>query len=933
MNDMKRSLLRVLLTVVLVAVTPCYAISQIQGGRQYTKENPLVYEDAWDLWPYVFLNEHGEPEGFNVDVLKELFKDLKIPYVIKLKPTSKALEDMKAGRSDLMLRLAHSFHEDYGRYGQEVVQLFTHSVVSPKSQPLEVRSLNDLKTHQVIVHTGSLSHRMMIDQGNEANCLPYGDMKEAIQKVSSEERGLIVWNTLSLKWLMKKFQTQNLQITPLDIPHGEYRFMSNDTVLLHRLDSAYARFCSTDRMQPIQNKWFYPERVDSGIPGWVAYAVGAVALLAFLMLYYVIVLRIKEQKITRLIDKHNKRLALILRTTKIRIWLYDVATKKMYWLSDSGELDTHPFSLEEFGSTYTEDTFSQLKATLDKVAAGQEDNCVTGLKSDEAHDSREYVVTLTVFRRSGKNVPQVVLGMMDDQTERLLAQRKAKDNMLRYQSIFSTSMVDMTYYDTEGILTNINQKACETFHCDRDQILAERVPFNYALEDPDITLENFEGSYTTHLIKAVNNDSLAKSANIQKDSYYEQQLVPLYDAGNRFLGIFGSGRDVTEFVNSYHRLKLNINQLKYAAQDITDYINNINFALHVGGVRLVNYSPQSHLLTIYKEMNVVQLTLTQTRCLYLTEEHSKRIAMRMLNNMDMYTEDTIDVDIDTVVRAANHQTLSLQFHLLPIRNERGEIENYFGLCRDMTAERATERELQREKLKAQEVENVKNVFLRNMSYEIRTPITTVVGFAKLFVEDHDPADEDDFIKEIKDNSTYLLKLVNDILFLSRLDAHMIEFNNSDIDLAYTFEGHCQMGWAKSMKPGVNYVVEVPYEHLVVNIDDANVGHIIEQIAENAAHYTEQGTVKARFDYIGDRLLITIDDTGKGISPEARKTMFERFSSSMGSNSTGLGLPICVELAQQMGGAIYVNSAEGKGTTVWILIPCKATLVEKKLISN
>ena len=76
---MKRSLLRVLLTVVLVAVTPCYAISQILGDRQYTKANPLVYEDAWDLWPYVFLNEHGEPEGFNVDVLKQLFKDLKIP--------------------------------------------------------------------------------------------------------------------------------------------------------------------------------------------------------------------------------------------------------------------------------------------------------------------------------------------------------------------------------------------------------------------------------------------------------------------------------------------------------------------------------------------------------------------------------------------------------------------------------------------------------------------------------------------------------------------------------------------------------------------------------------------------------------------------------------------------------------------------------------
>ena len=112
-----------------------------------------------------------------------------------------------------------------------------------------------------------------------------------------------------------------------------------------------------------------------------------------------------------------------------------------------------------------------------------------------------------------------------------------------------------------------------------------------------------------------------------------------------------------------------------------------------------------------------------------------------------------------------------------------------------------------------------------------------------------------------------------------------------------------------------------------------MGHIIEQISENAARYTESGFVRTRYDYIGDKLLITIEDTGAGIETKKQKNLFERFNTPTNHNSTGLGMPICMELAQQMGGSIYLNSAPGKGTTVWIVIPCKASLVEKKLLTN
>ena len=523
--------------------------------------------------------------------------------------------------------------------------------------------------------------------------------------------------------------------------------------------------------------------------------------------------------------------------------------------------------------------------------------------------------------------------MMDDQTDRLLSRRKAKDDLLRYQTIFSTSMVDMTYYNVDGVLTDINQKACQTFNCEREDILAEHVPLKYALEDPDLVAHQFEGSYSTHLIKAVGNVNLAHSIKFEQNIYYEQQLYPVYDSANRFLGVFGSGRDVTEFVNSYHQLKRSVNDMMRAAQDVTEYINNINYALHVGGVRLVNYSPDTHILTIYREMNVVQLRLTQSRCLSLLDEGTRQTAIRLINNMDMRVAETMDIEVKANVKHSQNSQLSLQFHLSPVYNKQGGVESYFGMCRDVTQVKATEEGLEREKAKAQEVEGLKNAFLRNMSYEIRTPISIVVGFAELFVDEHDPADEDNFIKEIKQNATYLLKLVNDILFLSRLDAHMIEFKKVPVDFAMTFESHCHIGWDGSKKDGVSYIVVNPYEHLELEIDEGNVGHIIEEVAENAADNTTTGFVRARYDYIGDRLLITIEDTGCGMDEERRQTIFERFISSSGRDGSGLGLPICKELTQQMDGVINVNSAAGKGTTVWIEIPCKALRVEKRMTVN
>ena len=142
--------------------------------------------------------------------------------------------------------------------------------------------------------------------------------------------------------------------------------------------------------------------------------------------------------------------------------------------------------------------------------------------------------------------------------------------------------------------------------------------------------------------------------------------------------------------------------------------------------------------------------------------------------MDHGTARPVNLLIETEIRDEQRRPVWLQFNMIPLLNAEGQVERYFGMCRNMTQMVETERQLAIESQKAQETELLKQAFLTNMSYEIRTPLNTVIGFAELFESEHDEADEPLFVNEIRQNSNSLLQLVNDILFLSRMDANMID---------------------------------------------------------------------------------------------------------------------------------------------------------------
>ena len=903
------------------------AYAQKDSVIVYSEQRPLVYEDAWDLWPYVFLNENGEPDGYNIDLLKMIFKELDIPYIIKLRPTLEAQKDLKEHKSDLMLRMDADFARNNSSYGKTIVQIFTHSLVSPKNQTIHAQKGKDLVNYPVIVHEGSFSHYKLLDNQWAKEIIPFGDMKEAIQTVSSENKGVILWNSMSLKWLMMKYHTDNLELTPIDFPYGEYKFFANDHHLLNQLDSVYSSLRAKDQLTAIQNKWFYPERHESGIPSWIWDWIKICAVLAIAVVIYYIFFKVREHQMTKKITKENERLSLIMRTSNVKFCTYDVATQ-FFVMMDSAGYPERSYSLLEFSHRFDPNDFALLTEGLRQVIEEKAPTYTLQLKeyeNDLIHSSN-YTATLSVLRRDRHKKPSVIICSKTDTTQERLRQQLIKESMLRYQSLFNSAMVDMVYYDADGFITDMNSKSLEVVGGDIETIRKKHISLSDVLGIENLDLDDFEFFYATQIFNGPDDERTLNKMLKRKKLYYEIQVMPIRDTNGKRIGFFGSGRNVTEVAHSYRKLQENTNELQKAQDEVTSYVHNIDYVLTAGGISLAKYHLDTHTLTVFSEINHEKYSLTQTRALAFIDPSSEKQALRILNKMDNKQPDSLRAEIKTCIRRKDHVTLHLQFNFVPTYKD-GQIVEYFGLIRDISDIKAVEEKLALESVRAQEVETVKNAFLHNMSHEIRTPLNTVVGFSELFEMDHSPEDEAVFINEIKESSASLLKLINDILFLSRLDAGMITISPQPIDLASIFEGRCSSVWDNHRQPGVEYIAQNPFKRLIVEIDEPNVSMILNKILTNAIQHTTSGSVLARYEFIADRLIVSVEDTGCGIKQEDIEHIFDRFVTGA-NNGAGLGLSICHELVEYMGGQIELKSTEGKGTMVWFSIPCKLIEMER-----
>ena len=668
----------------------------------------------------------------------------------------------------------------------------------------------------------------------------------------------------------------------------------------------------------------------------LAYLVAGFLITVFVMLFYNRVFYYRERDARKQSNRLNAQLSMILDSNKTQTWTYDL-DHELFSIISEQEMKETKYSSFDFSQFYDRDDFQKLRKTIQDISNREllsETIDVKGsVPKDENGVQQIYEINISILRRR-HNRPTILLGIQQNITEEKEKMKKAKKLALRYHTVFDSSLVDMVYYDADGYLADLNDKACETFKIeDRKAIINSKIHYKDipALADLDIlTIDNIQLSTISNFneIKAASGDGPKARSN--EKLYYEMNISTIRDEKGQLQGLVTAGRNITEMVVSNHRQQEAGKLIDKTTKDIKDYINNINYSLKVSDVRLMSYHPETHELEISNDLNKTQYKLTPLRAVSLLKEKERRRAKGLFRRMDNLQREVFSGTFCTIMRDAKGRNVYLNFHVMPIFNKDGKIIHYFGMCRNETEMTYTERKLQEETAKAQETEQLKSSFLLNMSYELRTPLNAVVGFAELYNGEHSPEDEPIFAEEIKTNTNVLLALINDILFLSRLDARMIEFNYQPCDFATLFDGWCYMGWSM-LGPNVKTMVENPYTHLDVKIDQQNLGMVIEKICVFSAYNTQEGMVRAKYEYRHGELMITIEDTGRGLSPEARAGIFNRFSRDADEEKqgTGLDLPIVKELLEQMGGNIELQSEMGKGTVFYISIPCEMINLEKK----
>ena len=550
-------------------------------------------------------------------------------------------------------------------------------------------------------------------------------------------------------------------------------------------------------------------------------------------------------------------------------------------------------------------------------------------RADKESDCKHYEISFSVMSRGIDGLPTALMALQHDVTEEYHRQQKINQLLVRYHTIFNSSLLDMLYYDKNGVLTDLNERACKSFNVkSREQVLDGSFLLKNNPFYSQIPLNEMTSTLTGSIIDFSEfglPEYRLEEFGLEGKMYYESTINAIRNQQGELEGVYMSGHDVSEMVNSYHRLQASIKQLQQGTDSIRQYIANIDYALSVSGVQLVNYYPHSYTFELINRESKKKLHMSQLRCIRLATMRFRRTVNSALNRMDHLTKRGIMQAIEIEIRDKKGRQIWLLFNMVPMLNEKGEVERYFGTYRDITDMVETERQLavetKKAQKKAQETELLKQAFLTNMSYEIRTPLNNIIGYAGLFTGDHDESDEPFFIEQIRQSTGELLLLVNDILFISRLEANMEEYKREAVDFAS----------ASNIKPGVQSVIVQPYNKLLVDIDSNHVSMIIQRLCGLSTLMTTHGSITVSYEYHRGELTIRFEDTGSGFTAEVTPHVFEHFArhEDGGLIGSGLDLPIVQLMAKQMGGSIEIQSDYGKGTSVWVSIPCTASVIEKK----
>ena len=942
------TLRRVLITVLIILCCLMAAEAAPFVGsrtRKYTKERPLIYEDSWRKWPYAFINDHGEPEGFNVDLVRSIMTRLKIPFEVRLVSQEQAHFDLQSDSADLSLGVSADYNAPFGRFGRFTISHFDNAILLPKKDSVGLMTLDRLRTIPFYVRQNSRAYHKLVEAGFPDSLLKTGDNMEAeiLERYGRVEE-YPVWNTMMLRWVKNKYHLDDLCVVPVDIPSGDYRFMSADTVLLAKLDSVCELMYRDGELQELAEHWMSPNAEPKNNDATYAIIIAVIVFLLALLLNYLLH-RYRIHHSTNSLTDKKWQMELILSSCKMRVWVYYPSSRRYSWMSLEGETDRE-YSTYEFSRFYPDEEFSIIHSHVTDILSHEKEVSDFKLRCYDENDRNKILdteVRLLPMRNDYGKI-YLIFGLQHDITD-TKAMLDNKHLMRRRQAtVFEQAIGSIMRFDASGRMMDLNTHLQQRFDIeDKESVLSKGITLDDFSSNLGVDLMSLgdDVCFTSHVVgvspyiplglsirrieSAPDMGVMPIDDDKQEDGYYHVHITTTTSSDGQVLGYMLFVRDITKFVLATMKLRAQQKKISHFRYECQNYLKRRNFILRETLINLFYCNPATHTIGIYDRYTGQLSVYSLLQILEIVDERDFQTMFRAFHHVD----DRVPAELSFTLRnyfRGRDQLRTHSVNLFPILDDTGRVERYFSICIDITDRVSMQEELERETITARDIELVKQNFLKNMSYSIRQPLVIMrQNIEKL--SSVEGSEELPLLNSVCVNTLRLIQLSDDTLLLSRIEAGMLKQDLKGLDFVKLYTRSINEGIDRFRHLGVTYNVQNTYDTLPIVADEKVLSRILSEAVGLSARYTNYGTVSVRYIYRREMLNIAIEDTGEGIPPGELKTLFEPQIgmhhveyTQQDAHLSGLEMPICKALVDMIHGTIDVESEPGHGTTIYLTIP-------------
>ncbi len=491
--------------------------------------------------------------------------------------------------------------------------------------------------------------------------------------------------------------------------------------------------------------------------------------------------------------------------------------------------------------------------------------------------------------------------------------------------------------NAEGVICGWNTAAQAIFGWSKDEAMGKRFSLFVDLpswaNESKIHLTNVESEVPGQ----TNKNRMETTATNSHGKQFPVEVIIIPLGNDHALMFCAYVRDITVKRQTDATLKLNEQRTRFLINNALDAVISID-----ADDLIIDWNRKAEIIFGWRADEVIGKPLVR----FIIPE---RFRDAHLTGLDYYLKtgigSVLDKQIEMQAMHASGHEITVELSITPLKT--GDKSIFSAFIRDITTRKTTEAALKRSQEQAEIANKTKSAFIAHMSHELRTPLNAIIGFSSLMARDTSlTSAHKDNLKVINRSGEHLLTLINGVLEMSKIEAGQMELKYENFDLYRLIDTIENMFAQRLAEKGLELVIKrEPTVPRQVRADAIKLRQVLVNLIDNALKFTENGEIHVAISALTSmiatkyHLVFEIRDTGSGIAPNDLKTLFQPFAQMEISNKStlgsGLGLPICREYVNLMGGDISVQSKMNEGTKIRfdIIVESVAQLTPQSPLSN